>query len=98
VLGPVLVPDLPGMARRAAVPDPAEAQMVTLTLTETGGHAITPQYLSMRDKNGEPTSGLSPFDFPVTAVCLECGLPVRCESYFFAEWRHTVPPQAAPPD
>jgi hypothetical protein len=67
-----------------------------LSPAEAEGHPITPQYLSMRDKHGEPTFGLSPSDFPLTATCLECGLPVRCESYYFAEWAHTVPPPAAP--
>jgi hypothetical protein len=64
-----------------------------MTLAGTGDHPITPMYLTMRDKNGEPTSGLHPSDFPVTAVCLECGLPVRCEHYYFAEWHHVIPPQ-----
>ena len=49
-------------------------------LAEIGGHPLTPQFLSMRDKHGEPRFGLYPLDYPVPAVCLECGEPVSCAS------------------
>ena len=30
----------------------------------------------MRDKDGNPTDGLSPLDFPLTAECAYCGQPI----------------------
>jgi hypothetical protein len=60
------------------------------SLPSLGEHVITPKYGSIRDSEGKPSWGLHPYDFPVTAVCLECSLPIRLEKYYFAEWSHVI--------
>jgi hypothetical protein len=66
-------------------------------MTHAGeGHAITPRYGTMRDRNGNPCLGLHPLEFPITAVCLECGQPIRLDRYYLAEWEHVIPQQIAP--
>jgi hypothetical protein len=32
---------------------------------------------------------LNPLDYPVTAVCLACGRPIRVERMMYSEWKHT---------
>jgi hypothetical protein len=39
-------------------------------------------------EDGQAASLLNPAHYPVEALCLECGQPVRCERYYLAEWRH----------
>jgi hypothetical protein len=29
-----------------------------------------------------------PLDYPIEALCFECGRPVRCERWFLREWVH----------
>jgi hypothetical protein len=58
-------------------------------------HAITPRYGTIRDRDGNPSLGLRPFEFPITAVCLECEQPIRLERYYLAEWVHVIPQQPA---
>jgi hypothetical protein len=38
--------------------------------------------------DGEPASLLSPYDYPVTAVCSVCGQPIRVERIYLADWHH----------
>lgn len=53
-------------------------------------HSITPRKGSMRHAiTGEPTLGMRPvLDYPMVAVCRECGRVIRLERYFFADWVH----------
>ena len=48
----------------------------------TSEHAITPVRGSARQLDGTPADLLNPADYPVEAICLECGQPVRCAQYF----------------
>lgn len=52
-------------------------------------HVITPERGSIRDHDGNPALGLSPLEFPLTAVCQHCGGTVRLEKFYFAEWEHS---------
>lgn len=51
-------------------------------------HAITPQKDTAYTVTGLKADLLDPRDYPVEAVCLECGRPVRRNKYMFAEWFH----------
>ncbi len=51
-------------------------------------HDITPVAGSARQLDGTPANLTRPLDFPVEAVCRECGRPIRVERYYLAEWRH----------
>ena len=53
-----------------------------------GGHEIIPLKGSSRQLDGSPADLTKPLDYPVEALCLECGQPVRCERWFLCEWRH----------
>jgi hypothetical protein len=53
------------------------------------GHEIIPQPGSARRvRDGEPASLLDPRDYPIEALCLECGQPIRCERWFLGGWAH----------
>jgi hypothetical protein len=52
------------------------------------GHAITPLRGSARQLDGTPADLNRPVHYPVEAICLECGQPIRCERYFLAPWAH----------
>ena len=51
-------------------------------------HAITPVPGSARQLDGQPASLLNPAHYPVEALCIECGRPIRVERYYLADWRH----------
>ena len=56
------------------------------------GHEITPKPgTPRRVRDGEPASLLNPADYPVEAVCIVCGEPIRTERWLLAEWRHIAP-------
>ena len=58
----------------------------------TNGHEITPKPgTARRVRDGEPASLLNPADYPVEAICIVCGQPIRTERYYLAEWRHIAP-------
>ncbi len=35
-----------------------------------------------------PADLIRPLDYPVEALCLECGEPIRCERWFLGDWWH----------
>jgi hypothetical protein len=56
------------------------------------GHEITPKPgTARRVRDGEPASLLNPADYPVEAICIACGQPVRTERWLLGEWRHIAP-------
>jgi hypothetical protein len=58
----------------------------------SGSHAITPLAESARRvRDGELADLTRPSDYPVTALCLTCGQPIRTERWLLAEWRHFEP-------
>ena len=61
---------------------------VSLRLASLSGHHITPVIGSARQLDGTPADLTRPLDYPVEAVCLECGQPIRCERWFLCEWVH----------
>ena len=69
-----------------------------LALVRDDGHDVTPARGSMRDRHGNPTDGLSPLDFPLTADCAYCGQAIKLIRWILAEWIHIIPLQqtAAP--
>jgi hypothetical protein len=60
---------------------------VELELAE-GPHDITPVKGSGRQLDGTLADLTRPMDFPVEALRLVCGLPIRCERWFLVEFRH----------
>jgi hypothetical protein len=52
------------------------------------GHEVVPQPGTVQREDGQPGSVLRPLHYPLVAVCLACGRPVRCERYFLADWYH----------
>ena len=50
-------------------------------------HEITPRYRSIHKTTGEPVTGLDPRDYPLNAVCVECGNRITCRNYI-ADWIH----------
>lgn len=57
-------------------------------MADSNGHDITPVAGSARRLDGSPADLTRPLDYPVVAVCRECGQPVRCERWLLAGWRH----------
>ena len=43
------------------------------------GHDITPVKGSARQLDGTPADLTRPSHYPIEALCLECGRPIRCE-------------------
>ncbi len=56
-----------------------------------GGHEIVPAPGTVRRLDGRPGSVLEPRDFPLLAICMECGGRVREDAYMFAKWYHLEP-------
>ena len=53
-------------------------------------HPITPKLgTARRGKDGEAADLLNPPDYPIIAICLECGELIRAEN-FHADWQHLV--------
>ena len=61
-------------------------------------HSVTPVRGSARRLDGLPASLMNPRDYPVEALCAECGKPIRTEHFYSATWDHidrfTMPPAA----
>jgi len=54
-----------------------------------GDHEIVPKPGSARRvRDSEPADLTHVSDYPVEAVCLICGRPIRCERWLLAGWRH----------
>lgn len=51
-------------------------------------HAVTPVKGSTRRLDGLPADLMNPLDYPVEAVCLECGKPIRTEHFYSPAWQH----------
>jgi hypothetical protein len=51
-------------------------------------HDITPVKGSARKLDGTPADLRNPHDYPVEAVCVECGQPIRCGHWLTGTWRH----------
>ena len=55
----------------------------------TPDHDITPaRGTSRRVRDGQPADLTRVTDYPVQAVCLECGREIRCDRWVLAEWHH----------
>ena len=54
----------------------------------SAGHDITPVKGSARKLDSTPADLTKPLDYPVEAICLVCGRPIREERWFLGEWRH----------
>ena len=59
-----------------------------LDRNRTCNHAITPLAGSARRLDGTPADLTRPLDYPVEAICAECGQPVRCERWLRGDWHH----------
>jgi hypothetical protein len=59
-----------------------------LALAADNKHEITPVRGSARKLDGTRADLTRPMDYPVEALCVECGRPVRCDRWLLAEWRH----------
>ena len=58
----------------------------------TDDHEIIPGPGSARRvRDGQPAGLTRVTDYPVEAICLVCGQPIRCERWLLAEWRHLGP-------
>jgi len=56
------------------------------------GHEITPKPgTARRVRDGQPADLTNPAHYPVIAVCLTCGQPIRTERWLLAGWRHIAP-------
>jgi hypothetical protein len=55
---------------------------------QPGDHDPAPLPGSCRQLDGSEPDLSRPSHYPVEAVCLICGQPVRCERWFRAPWRH----------
>jgi hypothetical protein len=53
-----------------------------------GRHDITPVKGSARQLDGNSANLTRPSHYPVEALCLECGQPIRCERWFLGGWVH----------
>lgn len=51
-------------------------------------HEITPARGSARQLDGTPADLTRPSHYPVEALCLVCGQPIRCERWFLSGWEH----------
>lgn len=58
------------------------------------GHEIVPRPGSARRvRDGEAANLTRPTHYPVTAICLTCGQPIRCEGWLLSEWFHIADPE-----
>lgn len=55
---------------------------------DAGGHDITPKPGSVRQLSGQPGDILDARTYPLLAECLVCGGTVRCDAFWFADWKH----------
>jgi len=64
--------------------------------SSSDAHEILPVPGSARQLDGSPADLTRPLDYPVEAVCSECGQPVRCERWFLGDWYHIEVRHEAP--
>jgi len=56
------------------------------------GHEIIPEPGSVRRvRDGELADLRNPAHYPVVAVCMTCGQPIRTERWLLSGWRHLKP-------
>jgi hypothetical protein len=56
----------------------------------TPAHEILPESgTARRVRDGQPAQIINPAHYPVTATCLACGLPIRCDGWLLGDWYHT---------
>ena len=61
--------------------------MITSSST---GHEVIPEIGSARRvRDGQPAALTNPTDYPMTAVCLTCGQPIRCDRWLLGDWYHS---------
>jgi hypothetical protein len=66
--------------------------MLAVMHVVTNGHDITPKPGSARRvRDGEPADLTKPSHYPVEAICIVCGQPIRTERWLLAGWRHIAP-------
>jgi hypothetical protein len=58
------------------------------TFNTSTSHEITPVAGSPRQLDGTPADLTRPMDYPVEALCVVCGQPIRCERWFLGGWAH----------
>lgn len=61
-----------------------------MQLVQDTDHEIIPRRgstVSVRD--GSPGDLLTPSAYPLAAVCMTCGQPVRCDKWLMGDWYHT---------
>jgi hypothetical protein len=51
-------------------------------------HDITPLAGSACQLDGTLADLTRPTDYPIEALCLVCGQPIRCERWFLGRWEH----------
>jgi hypothetical protein len=55
----------------------------------TDDHEIVPEPgTAHRVRDSEPADLKNPLHYPIVAVCLTCGRPIRTERWLLDEWRH----------
>jgi hypothetical protein len=68
---------------------PEQETAVSTFNTCPSDHDITPVAGSARRvRDGEPADLTRPAHYPVEAVCMVCGQPVRCERWLLSAWYH----------
>ena len=66
-------------------------QETAVTAFNTGHETIPEPGTARRIRDGQPADLRNPAHYPVTAVCVVCKRPVRCQRWLLAEWVHTGP-------
>jgi hypothetical protein len=65
---------------------------VVLLSISLGDHEIVPEPGTVRSvRSGEPADLKNPLHYPIEAICIACGQPVRTERWLLAGWRHIAP-------
>jgi hypothetical protein len=69
-----------------------KSTMLAIMQVVTNGHGITPKPGTVRSvRSGEPADLKDPLHYPIEAICIACGQPIRTERWLLAEWRHIAP-------
>jgi hypothetical protein len=65
---------------------------VVMLSISLGDHEIVPEPGTVRSvRSGEPADLNNPLHYPIEAICIACGQPIRTERWLLAEWRHIAP-------
>jgi hypothetical protein len=59
-----------------------------MKLTGTDGHEPAPRPGTARRPGGQPADLRNAAHYPVTARCMTCGRPIRCDRWFRGGWHH----------